>query len=145
MLEFVIKYWVQFLLGLIVGALSFLCKKFYSLYMGEKNHQKTKEQKEFYSSIETLIKEGAEESRKGDQKLQEQINVMQGGILSIQGRNFKQECREFLREGRDISLDEFEILQEEYDTYKSLGGNHDGDLLFSMVREKVTNILTDAK
>ncbi len=143
MLEFIIKYWVQVLLGTIVGALTFFCKKFYNLYIGEKKHQKTKEQEEFYKSIETLIKESIEESRREDSKLQAQINVMKNGILSIQGRDFKAQCREYLREDRDISIEDFELLQEEYDTYKSLGGNHDGDLLFNMVREKVTNIFTD--
>lgn len=143
MLEFIIKYWVQFLLTSIVGLLGFLCKKFYSLYTKEKDHQKTKEQEEFYQSMEDLVKEITEESRSEDKKLQEQINVMQGGILSIQGKNFKDECRELLRRSTDITLQEFELLQEEYYVYKSLGGNHDGDLLFNMVREKVTSILTD--
>lgn len=156
MLNFIIEYWVQFLLGTIVTALTFVCKKFYSLYMGEKQHQKTKEHLELYESLKKLIEEGAEESRRliresaeesreGDRKLQEQINLVQGGILSIQSRSFKQECRELLREDRDITLEEFESLQEEYEIYKNLGGNHDGDLLFSMIREKVTNILTDVK
>lgn len=143
--EFVVKYWVQFLFGLVTTGLGLLCKKFYSLYNKEKNHQKTEEQKAFYKGLEDLIKESTEESRKGDEKLQEQINVMKGGILSIQGKNFKQECRELLRKERDITLAEFEALQEEHNVYKSLGGNHDGDILFDMVCKKATNLLTDDK
>ncbi len=109
--------------------------------MNEKKHH----QEEFYQSIEKLIEESIEDSHREDAKLWQQIDVMKSGILSIQGRDFRQQCREYLREDRDISIEEFEILHDEYDTYKSLGGNHDGDLLFDMVHEKVTNLLTDAK
>lgn len=68
---------------------------------------------------------------------------MKGGILSIQRRTFKQECRELLREGHEITLAEFEALQEEHNIYHSLGGNHDGDALFEMVKTKASNNLTD--
>ncbi|MCM1324365.1 MAG: hypothetical protein NC218_09395 [Acetobacter sp.] len=110
MLEFIGKYWLEFLLGAIATGLSVACKKIYNLYKSEKNHQKTEEQKAFYKGLETLIEKSTEESRKGDEKLQQQINVMQGGILSLQGRTFKQECREFLRPDREFTLEEFEAL-----------------------------------
>ncbi len=145
LVETIIKYWLEFFLGLIATGLGIACKKIYSLYKNEQKHQKTKEEKAFYDSIEALIIKGAEESRKGDEKLQSQINVMQGGILSIQGRSFKQECREFLRPDRQFSLEEFETLQEEYYIYKNLGGNHDGDVLFDLVKKKASNILIDDK
>lgn len=144
-LEFIGKYWLEFLLGAITTGLSIACKKIYQLYKNEQKHQKTEEQKEFYNKIEKLILKGSEESRLGDEKLQQQINVMQGGILSLQGRTFKQECREFLRPEKDFTLEEFENLQDEYYVYKNLGGNHDGDTLFELVKKKATNILTDDK
>lgn len=143
MLEFIIKYWVQTLLGVVVGALSFACKRIYKLYQSEKNRQKTKEQEEFRDELKDVIREVGRESLLGDQKLQKQINVITNGVLSIQGKNFKQECRELLQDGREITLAEFESIQEEYDTYKSLGGNHDGDILFNMVLQKATHNLTD--
>lgn len=65
------------------------------------------------------------------------------GVLSIQGKIFKNECRSLLREGHEITLEEFESLQEDHKAYKALGGNHDGDTLFSMVEKKVTNSITD--
>ncbi len=142
-LEFIGKYWLEFLLGAIATGLSVACKKIYALYKDAKDTEKTKEQDAFYTKIENLIREGAEESRKGDERLQAQINVMQGGILSIQGRTFKQECRELLEPDREFTLEEFEALQDEYYIYKNLGGNHDGDILFELVKKKATNILTD--
>lgn len=155
-LEIIIKYWLQFLLGLIASGLGVACKKIYDLYKKEKSHQKTKEQKAFYQGLEDLIKQGTEESRRGDEALQEQIaqnnkaireevGILKEGVLSIQKKNFKQECRELLREGHEITLDEFETLQEEHSTYKNLGGNHDGDMLFDMVVKKATKDLTNTQ
>lgn len=142
MLEFIAQYWLQFLLTLITGGLTLLCKKFWSLYQAEKKHQKTKEWEAFYQGLKDTIKEGSEESKRGDAALQEQIDIMKGGILSIQKKNFKQDCRELLKEEHEITLEEFEAIQEDHNIYNSLGGNHDGDTLFDMVKKKATNNLT---
>lgn len=142
MLEFIAQYWLQFLLTLITGGLTFLCKKFWSLYQAEKKHQKTKEQEAFYEGLKDTIREGSEETQRGDAKLQSQIDIMKSGILSIQKKNFKQECRELLKEDHVITLEEFESIQDEHNIYNSLGGNHDGDTLFEMVEKKATNDLT---
>lgn len=143
MFEWFIKYWLEVLFTAVVAGLGFLCKKFYSLYKKERQHQKIKEQKEFYDGLITTIKEFGAESLKGDQQLQEQINIVTSGILNIQGNSFKAECRSVLQEGHEISLSEFEAIQNDYDIYKSLGGNHDGDTLYEMVKKKVTNNITD--
>ena len=113
------------------------------MYKDEKTHQKTKEEQEFQDSIEKLIKEGNEQNKKDKEELQEQINIVKNGVLSIQKKNFEEDCRVLLEEGHNVTLDEFENLQEEHTTYKSLGGNHDGDTLFDMVVKKATNDLTD--
>lgn len=144
-LKFVAKYWLEFLLVTISTGLSVACKKIYALYKDAKSTEKTKEQDAFYTKIENLIKDNAKESRREDKKLQDQINVMQEGILSIQGRSFKQSCREMLEPEEEFTLEEFETLQDEYYVYKNLGGNHDGDVLFELVKKKATNILTDNK
>ena len=143
MIEFIIKYWVQALLGLIIGILSFICKKFYSLYQSEKQHLVVKEQTRLKNDLVETAAKVNEDSRQGDLELQQQINILKTGILSIQGRHFKQDCRELLQEGREITLEEFEAIEEDHNTYKSLGGNHDGDILFSMVLKKATNNLTE--
>ena len=75
-LEIIIKYWLQVLLGLVATGLGIACKKIYKLYKDEKFHQKTKEQKEFYQGLENLIKEGAEQSKQADESLQQQINIV---------------------------------------------------------------------
>lgn len=143
MLEFIEQYWLNFLLGLISGGLILLCKKLWKMYKSEKAHQKTEEQKQFYKGLEDAIERGNKKAERGDQLLQKQIDILMSGILSIQGRAFKQECRALLREGHEITLEEWEFIQEEHDTYKALGGNHDGDSLFEMVKRKAIRTLSD--
>lgn len=144
-LEIIVKYWIEVLLGLVCGALGFACKRIYKLYKDEQNHQKTKEQKAFYKGLEDLIKQGAEESRRADEELRQDINVLKDGVLSIQKKSFKQECRELLREGHKITIQEFDRIQEEHNTYKHLGGNHDGDEIFEIVVAKATKDMSDSK
>jgi hypothetical protein len=64
------------------------------------------------------------------------MNVLKGGILSIQGRGFKDDCRKLLEDGHVITLNEFEALDAEHNIYKSLGGNSHGDALFDLVKVK---------
>jgi hypothetical protein len=55
MVTFVAKYWLEVLFGVIVGGLSYACKKIWKLYQDEKQHKKTEEQEEFYKSIKDLV------------------------------------------------------------------------------------------
>lgn len=142
MLDLVIKYWIDVLLGLIVTILSFACKKFYNLYQSEKQLLIEKEQKKLEKNLHETANKVNKESQQGDIELQKQIDIIITGILNIQGKNFKQTCRELLQENKEITLAEFEAIQEDHNVYKSLGGNHDGDTLFDMVLKKATHNLT---
>lgn len=142
-IEFIEEFWIEWLLGLIVAALGFATKKFYSLWQEEKKRKRSDEQKRFEDDIKAAIKESSSESRKEEEQLQRQIDIIKSGVLSLQGRIFRQECRDFLESEKEFSLDDFEELQAEYDTYKQLGGNHMGDILFSMVQEKGEKSLTN--
>lgn len=58
------------------------------------------------------------------------MNILKEGILSLQGREFRDYCRELLKEDHIITTFEYETLVHEHQTYNSLGGNHRGDALF---------------
>lgn len=152
--EIIIKYWLELLLGLIATGLGIACKKIYNLYKSEKQHQRSEDAKEFYSKLEGLIKAGRQESRQENIALQDELNnridslekkldVLQNGVLSVQRKNFGQDCHTLLQENHEITIKEFEDLQAEYDTYKSLGGNHNGDVLYDMVVKKAANNLSN--
>lgn len=134
--EIIVKYWLEVLLGLIVTGLSLFCKRVWKMYKDEKNHQKTKEQKEFYDGLQKLIKEGAEESRQGDAAIREEIGVIKDGVLSIQRKSFMAQCTDLLKKDHELTLEEYKAIQEEHNIYHNLGGNHDGDNLFELVEEK---------
>ena len=42
-MDFIVKYWLEFLFSIAIAALGYLCKNYRRLYSEEKNHQKTKE------------------------------------------------------------------------------------------------------
>lgn len=118
----------------------------------EKNNAKQKD-KDLAAKIEEDIdekmlaeRERIEQSDKEIKRDIEELNnkfcVLSQGMLSIQGRQFRADCRQLLREGHIISLDEYEELESDFDTYKALGGNHTGDALHTAVQEKFQSQVT---
>ena len=160
LLDFIVKYWMQFGFSLIIAGLTVLNKYFYNLYKKEKLHQKTEEQKNFYQEIKNAITTeraitqecldvNQQKSIECDQileqkvsNLKEKIDTLQDGILSIQGRDFKSDCRALLRPDHEITLDEYEQIIEDHEVYNNLGGNHKGDELFDLVTHKFDAGLT---
>lgn len=143
MVEFIMNYWLQTLLGLISTGLGLLAKKFWKLYKSEKQHQKTEEQKQFYQGLKDAIAEQGEQSRAGDKLLQDQVDIMKQGILTVQRKSFMEECHHLLDENHEITLEEFEVIGDDYKAYKQLGGNGQGATLYAMVQKKATNNITN--
>lgn len=143
MLDFIMQYWLQVLLGLISTGLGFLARKFWSLYKSEQKHQKTKEQEEFCQELKEAIAEQGEQSHQGDKILQEQIDAMKSGLLTVQRKIFMEECHALLDENHDITLEEFEEIGADYAAYKQLGGNGQGKVLYEMIKQKSVHNITE--
>lgn len=159
MLDIIVKYWLEFALGLIAAGLGIACKKIYALYMSEKNTKKTKERENLMDDmkammtscqLEVLNKVGEREQmlQEEDRKIKENLEsltnsvvVLKDGILSLQGREFRQDCRDLLKENHVITISEYETLVREHQVYNSLGGNHRGDALFHAAEQKYKNSL----
>ena len=173
----VLKYWVEFILGLIVAGGGFLIKRYLSLEKEErqreqreyfdkmlekiqsdnqqilksleKEHDKMNQNSEDkYNEINTKVDKaleaGREESKADDAVLEKEISAMKknitaltAGVLSMQGKEFINNCRKLLAEDHIITLDEWEELDADHTAYNGLGGNHKGDHLFSLVKKKV--------
>lgn len=93
-----------------------------------------------------LLKEQEAKSIEGDNQLKKEIaefkksfDVTKKGILSVQGRSFKADCRKLLEPNHVISLNEFETITMDHNVYNSLGGNHEGDGLYDLVQTKYNN------
>lgn len=140
--DWIIKYWVQWLFGLIIAGLSFACRKIYKLYQSEKDNRKTKEQQQLQDSLESNVKKILEKQNINFGALQDEINVLKTAFLGFYHDLFVAHCQQLLDEDHEIELEEFENIQKEHNTYKSLGGNHDGDTLFEMVKQKAIKNIT---
>lgn len=152
--EIIVKYWLQFFLGLISSGLTFLCTYFYRLYKKEKNLKQTETEERFIREVRELISDNNKSimkivrdeeiaSEKADKQTNEQMKLIQDnlailteGMLSIQGRQFKEECRNLLKENHVISLQEYENISNEHRIYNILKGNHEGDSLYGLVKVK---------
>ena len=115
----------------------------------EKEHDKMNQNsKDKYNEINTKVDEaleaGREESKSDDAVLEKEISALEknitaltAGVLSMQGKEFRNNCRKLLAEDHVITLDEWEELDKDHMAYYGLGGNHKGDHLFSLVKKKV--------
>lgn len=74
-----------------------------------------------------------------DQNLKDDIRRLKKGVLSFQGFMFKSHCRELIDSEREITLKEYEDIAAEHEAYNGLGGNHEGDVLFALVKQKFEN------
>lgn len=152
-LDIVIKYWIQLLCTGLAGGGAWLVKRYFAL----ESESRKADQKLFYENLkkdivsenEELIKKVIKSSEDGDKKLQEQIDSINSemsnlktGMLSMQGKEFRGNCRNLLEGDHSITLDEWEEIESDYHAYKALGGNHKGDELFKLVEKKVENTLT---
>lgn len=96
---------------------------------------------ECYNNLIDVVKESDEKSMAEDVKIHKEIDVIKNGMLSLEGRTFKEDCRRLLQDDHKITLNEFEAISNEHIVYNNLGGNHEGDGLFSMVVAKYQNSL----
>ena len=133
MLEFVLKYWIEFLFGGVIAIGSYMIKRTLKSFRQERADEK----EAFLEGIKDEIRAEFERSNKKETELAEEIKVLKAGLLSIQGRTFKNNCRRLLDPDHDISLEEYEEITKDHEAYNSLGGNHNGDQLYQLVRKKV--------
>lgn len=115
----------------------------------EKEHNKMNQNSEDkYDEINTKVDKALEASREESKSddavlekeilaLEKNITALTAGVLSMQGKEFRNNCRKLLAENHVITLDEWEELDKDHTAYNGLGGNHKGDHLFSLVKKKV--------
>ncbi len=159
MLEWIAKYWLEVVFTLICSGAAFVIRHHVKLIINDKKRRQDdllesinkkfddhkndmKEQMtECYGNLINVVNESNEKSMAEDVKIHEEIDAIKGGMLSVQGRAFKAECRRLLEDSHSITLNEYESILQEHITYNNLGGNHEGDGLFSMVQAKYKNQL----
>ena len=140
LLDFVIKYWVEFAFGLIVTGGGYFVRRYLKMREDEQNRERSKFYDNFKKDIFIKYDEIKKESENGDLELQKQLDLLRKGILSLQKKEFFKECQALLEEDHELTLDEYQQCIEDHDAYNGLKGNHRGDSLFALVEEKAKHI-----
>ena len=133
MLEFILNYWIEVLFGAVIAIGGYMVKRTLKSYRQDRLDEKNA----FLESIKKEISAEFERSNSKETELAGEIKTLKAGLLSIQGRAFKNNCKRLLDPDHEISLEEYEEITKDHDAYNSLGGNHNGDELFILVRKKV--------
>ena len=147
MLDFIIKYWVEWVCGLIALGVTIFARHYIKLERDatEKKWKGVADEakKEVREGLLQEIQSETERSSREDAKIEAEIEVLNNqmenlntGVLSIQGKQFRDMCLALLKEGRKITIQEYEQFEEDYVAYKALGGNHRGDALHDRVVDK---------
>ena len=131
MIEWLATYWLEVLFGLVLGLIAWGGKKLIHFYV--------EEMKRLLKATEDNIWAKVKEK---DEKQDQKMNELLAGLLSIQGRAFKEKCRELLEVEHLITVTELENITKDHEAYKGLGGNHEGDTLFNLILEKAKKDIT---
>lgn len=162
MLDFIAKYWLEFVFGLVAGCIVFIIKQYYS--SKEKLHEQDQEdfKQDIIDTINKDIEEQVLRSDNADEKLEgliselsdsvknlsigistiqnqmmiDNVQALKAGVLSMQGKVFKGDCRRLLEPNHLITEEEYEDIVADHKSYNGLGGNHIGDSLFLSVMKK---------
>lgn len=142
--EFIAKYWLEFLFGLVAtvltSSLTALAKKYYSLYKkglevvrGEEFVRLENLIAETDKNDSVRIKNLEQKVLEANTKQDKSIDAIRSGVLELQKERFIAFGKELLSEDHHITYDEFEAFEKKHEAYNKLGGNHEGDLLFKNV------------
>lgn len=146
MIDFIIKYWLEFLFGLIVMGLSAIVAYYKKQYKKLKEIKKNEEREALENIVSDTLKNAQnqkmikdiidekvdkiqKESSSEDENLQNSLNEIKQNLKSLQDGFvvfFYDRLKDYsilLLDKPFIYLDELENFQGLYDSYKALGGN----------------------
>ena len=138
MSDFILKYWIEFLFGGVIAIGSFIIKRTLKSFRLERAQEK----ETFLQGIKDQISAEFKRSAQKENELAAEIKILKAGMLSMQGRVFRNNCERLLDPSHEITLEEYEEITKDHEAYNSLGGNHTGDELFKLVRKKVEDSWT---
>lgn len=164
--EFILKYWVEVLFGIVVTGGGFLLKHHFKLFKESLDHKMeerddkllekmtkvlTASNQTIQDSIDTLRSDTKDDidgvyaelvDLKDDiRDVRKDIESIRRGVLDVQGPQFKAKCKEVLQDSHQITVDEWLALKKEYEIYSGMGGNSDGSELYKLVHEKYSKHL----
>ena len=147
MLDYILKYWVAWVCGLVAAGIVAFFKRFWKLQKKalrddlDKEAESLKKEvvEQFEDELHRCKAEIEAENKKQSADIEAislQVESLEIGILSIQGKQFRETCLALLEPDHMITVLEYEQFEEDYNAYKALGGNHRGDALHDRVVDK---------
>ena len=148
-LQWIAQYWVSWVCALLAGGVVFFAKRYISMEKKAAEEKWKDKEMNMCGKIITNFDEKIEEVKNNSNQkeakvykkidalnsVHSEVNAIKSGILSIQGKQFREMCEELLEKDY-ISVEEYQEFEDEYAIYKSLGGNHRGDALHARVVAK---------
>ena len=164
--EFILKYWVEVLFGIIVTGGGFLLKHHFKLFKESLDHKMEERDDKLLDKMTKVLTasnktiQDALDKLRSDTKddidgvyvelvdlkddirsVRKDVESIRRGVLDIQGPQFKAKCKEILQDNHQITVDEWLALKKEYEIYSGMGGNSDGSELYKLVHEKYSKHL----
>lgn len=140
---FLLKYWLEILFTAFIGLASYFGKRYIKLEVEKKATEQEALKTEIIQKVSEQISALTEHVEKKDERVEKEmegfktnLSELKLGLLAIQGREFKQNCRNALNQEHDLTLEEYDQIVKDHDAYKALGGNHEGDELFKLLQER---------
>lgn len=164
--EFILKYWVEVLFGIVVTGGGFLLKHHFKLFKESLDHKMEDRDDKLLDKVAKLLAAGNKTIQESIDKLRsdtkddidgvyvelvdlkddikdvrKDVESIRRGVLDVQGPQFKAKCKEVLQDSHEITIDEWLALKKEYEIYAGMGGNSDGSELYKLVHEKYSKHL----
>lgn len=164
--EFILKYWVEVLFGIVVTGGGFLLKHHFKLFKESLDHKMEDRDDKLLDKVAKLLAAGNKTIQESIDKLRsdtkddidgvyvelvdlkddiknirKDVESIRRGVLDVQGPQFKAKCKEVLQDSHQITVDEWLALKKEYEIYTGMGGNSDGSELYKLVHEKYSKHL----
>lgn len=143
MLQFLSVYGGSILASIVSAIILSLMKKYMS---NQKKLQQAHDQelmRQMHKDIKSAVAEEQHRAVEKNMEVRAQLEIndaklenLTKGILSMQGKQFRADCRELLKPDHTLTQDEFLEISNDHEAYNALGGNHTGDMLFDAVRKK---------
>lgn len=149
MADFIIRYWVQWACGLCAVGITFIVKNYIHMCLAQFQREQETLKQDIIDTVKEELQAQREQLDTTDVELHQAINDIKNnmnsvvkGVLNVQRKPFMDECRRLLESDHEITIEEYELVCEDHQAYNALGGNHDGDTLFNLVKVKYEAQLT---
>ena len=89
--DFILKYWVEFALGVVATGLGIFCRRIWKMYTQEKDRKRSAEHEELKNGLTEIMQTLYKQTEVEDAQLQKEIDALMDtnkeivrGLLSVQ-------------------------------------------------------------